>query len=374
MVKERLKVLIITTFYPPSKGGIQTYTYEIAKNLRDMGDEVTVFSISSDGIRKIFSDPFMKVYKGENEKVGLLHVLKPHDCILATTWFPSGLVGIFLSRLHHVPLYISAHGNEILYPESYPLMEKLMIWTFNRADKIFAVSNYTKSLLVEKGVPREKIYIVPNGTDPERFSSKVTFDDILQKHGIQGKRIILSISRLVERKNLGAVIRILPEILEKFPDVVYLIGGEGPMKDEWKRLAHEKGIGDKVMFVGRIPDDELPKYYAMCDIFVMPSKKIREKGEVEGFGIAFLEANACGKPVIGGRSGGVEDAIIDGETGILVDPDNENELKEAITKLLSDDSIAHLMGRKGRKRIEEELNWRKVTERLRRYMIVDKVR
>lgn len=374
MVKERLRILIITTFYPPSKGGIQTYTYEIAKNLQNMGDEVTVFSISSNGIRKILSNPFLKVYKEGNKKASLFHVLKSYDRILATTWFPSGLVGVFLSRLHLAPLYISAHGNEILYPESYPLMEKLMVWIFDKADKIFAVSNYTKSLVVEKGIPREKIYIVPNGTDPNRFSPKVSFDDILEKYGIRGKRIILSVSRLVERKNLGAVIRILPEIIEKFPDVVYLIGGEGPMKYEWKKLAHEKGVSDKVIFAGRIPDDELSKYYAMCDIFVMPNKKIKEKGEVEGFGITFLEANACGKPVIGGKSGGVEDAIINSETGILVDPDNENELKEAITTLLSDSSIAHLMGRKGRKRVEEELNWRKVTERLREYMVADKVR
>ena len=253
-------------------------------------------------------------------------------------------------------------------------MEKLMIWTFSKADKIFAVSNYTRSLITKKGIPAKKIYIIPNGTDPDRFTPEVSFDDILEKYGIQDRKIIFSVSRLVERKNFGMVIKILPEVVKKIPDVVYLIGGEGPMKDRWKRLAREEGVDDRVIFAGYIPNDELPKYYAMCNIFVMPSKEIREKGEVEGFGIAFLEANACGKPAIGGKSGGVEDAIIDDETGILVNPDDEKELKEAIITLLSNDSMADLLGKKGRKRIEEELSWKKVTERMRKQMMANEVK
>ena len=358
-----MKILIITTFYPPSKGGIQTYTYEIAKNLQNMGNEVTVFAISFNGIRKIFSTPFLKVYK-DDKKTTLFHILKPHDAILVTSWFPSGLIGVFLSQLYHSPLYISAHGNEILYPEKSLVLKKLMLFCFNKAKKIFAVSNYTKKLLMRKGVDENKIIVIPNGTDPERFNPNIDFSDILKKYGLQNKKIIFSVSRLVERKNFGAVIEAMPEILKEVPDTVYLIGGTGPMRNKWEELAKKEGVNDKIIFLGYIPDEELPKYYAMCNIFVMPSREMETAGEVEGFGIAFLEANACGKPVIGGKSGGIEDAIIDGVTGILVDPNEKEEIKEAILKLLKNPSMAKSIGIKGRERIENELNWSNITEKL----------
>jgi len=359
-----MKILIITTFYPPAKGGIQTYTYEIAKNLQSMGNEVTVFVISSNGIRKIFSDYFLKVYK-ENKKTSLFHILKTHDAILITSWFPSGLVGVFLSHLYNSPLYISAHGNEILYPEKSWILKKLMLFCFNKAKKVFAVSNYTKKLLMRKGVNENKIVVIPNGTDLERFNPGIDFSDILKKYDVlQDKKIIFSVSRLVERKNFGAIIESMPEILEKVPNTVYLIGGAGPMRENWEKMAEEKGLRDKVLFVGYISDDELPKYYAMCDIFIMPSMELEGRGEVEGFGIAFLEANACSKPVVGGRSGGIEDAIINGKTGILVNPNSKEEIKEAILKLLKNPSLAKSMGKKGRERIESELNWPNITEKL----------
>jgi len=368
MVKKKMKVLIITTFYPPSKGGIQTYTYEITKNLQNMGNEVTIFAISSNGIKKIFSHPFLKVYK-ENKKTSLLCIFKIHDAVLATSWFPSGLLGVFLSHLYNVPLYISAHGNEVFYPEKSFILKKLMLFCFNKAKKIFAVSKYTKKLLISKGVSKNKIVVIPNGTDPERFHPDVDFSDILRKHGLQNKKIILSISRLVERKNFGAVIEIMPEILKEFSDAMYLIGGTGPMRKKWEELARKKGVKDKIMFLGYIPDEELPKYYAMCNVFVMPSIEMKNEGEVEGFGIAFLEANASGKPVIGGRSGGIENAIVDGVTGILVNPEKQEELRDAILKLLKEPSIAESMGKKGRERIEKELNWYRIVEKLMEEMI-----
>jgi phosphatidylinositol alpha-1,6-mannosyltransferase len=200
-----------------------------------------------------------------------------------------------------------------------------MLFCFKNAKKIFAVSSYTKQLLINEGVEEDKIVIVPNGTDPQRFNPNIDFKELMKKYNLQNKKIILSISRLVKRKNFGAVIEVMPDILKEVPDAVYVIGGTGPMKEEWKKLAEEKEVEDKVIFIGYIPDEDLPKYYAMCDVFVMPSIEMKEEGEVEGFGIAFLEANACGKPVIGGKSGGVKDAIVDGETGFLVEEMMEDE-------------------------------------------------
>jgi len=358
-----MNVLIITTFYPPAKGGIQTYTYQIAKNLKNLGNEVTVFAISSDGIKKIFSSPSLKVYKG-NKKSSLLNIFSPYDAIVVTSWFPSAIMGVFLSFFHSSKLYISAHGNELLYPEKSSIMKRSMKFCFDKANKIFAVSTYTKKLLVKKGMDESKIVVVPNGTDPKRFNPDVDFYDLVERYNLRDKKIIFSVSRLVERKNFGIVIEIMPEILKDVPDAVYIIGGTGPMRENWEKMAEEKGVKDKVLFVGYISDDELPKYYAMCDVFVMPSMELEERGEVEGFGIAFLEANACGKPVVGGRSGGIEDAIINGETGFLVNPNSRKEIKETILKILKNLSIAKSMGKKGRERVEKELNWSNITKKL----------
>ena len=136
------------------------------------------------------------------------------------------------------------------------------------------------------------------------------------------------------------------------------------MKETQVELAIKRGVEDRVVFIGYVPDEDLPKYYALCDLFILPSKELKADGEVEGFGIAFLEANACGKPVIGGRSGGIEDAIIDGKTGYLVNPDKKDEIIKTAVQILKQPRLAKSLGEKGRMRIEEELSWEKVTERL----------
>ncbi len=124
-----------------------------------------------------------------------------------------------------------------------------------------------------------------------------------------------------------------------------------------------------MIFAGEVKEEEIPLYYMACDLFIMPSYEIKEKGDVEGFGIAYLEANACGKPVIGGRSGGVTDAVIDGETGLLIDPLNINQIAEALIKLLTNSGLARKLGEEGRRRIKKELNWRKIAQEIREIII-----
>jgi len=364
-IKSNKNILVLTTFYPPASGGIQTYSYEIVKNLVKLGCEVTTFALTSDGIKSIFSSPSFKIYKN-NKKNSLKKIFSKFDVIFVTSWFPIAIFGLFLSKLFSSKLFIVAHGNEILYPKKYPLLSYLMKICFRNAYQIIAVSSYTKSLLENIGVEEKKIAVIPNGTNPDQFCPDVKFDDIKKRYNLENKKIIFSLSRLVERKNFGIVIESMIEILREVSNVVYIIAGEGPMKDKWIKLAIENGVKDQVIFAGYISDKELPKYYTMCDVFVLPSKEIIKKDEVEGFGITLLEANACGKPVVGGRSGGIEDAIVDGKTGILVNPKDKNEVKTAILKILKNPSFAKTLGRNGRKRIEKELSWIKVTKKIKK--------
>jgi phosphatidylinositol alpha-1,6-mannosyltransferase len=183
-------------------------------------------------------------------------------------------------------------------------------------------------------------------------------------YGLKDRKVILSVSRLVKRKGNENVISALPSVLEKVPQAHYLIAGKGPEEENLKEQVRRMGLSEKVTFAGWVDEAELPEYYAASDLFVMPSFAAHKGENVEGFGIAYLEANACGKPVIGGRTGGVEDAIVHGETGLLVDPLNVADIEKAMTEILGSEKRAKEMGEAGRKRIEREYSWRFVSERI----------
>jgi len=166
--------------------------------------------------------------------------------------------------------------------------------------------------------------------------------------------VILTVGNLVERKGHDVVLKSLPKVLKEVPNTVYLIVGDGEQKQNLKELVDELGLGEQVIFTGRVPEKELPQYYNACDVFIMPSREIGS--DIEGFGIVFLEAGACSKPVIGGRSGGIIDAVEDGVSGILVDPTNVDEISQTLITLLTDDELARRLGRQGRKRVEEDFD------------------
>ena len=173
-------------------------------------------------------------------------------------------------------------------------------------------------------------------------------------------------ARLVESKNHEALIRAFAKVVKNIPEALYRIIGEGPMESQLKELVSALGLVDKVIFLGSVPGSELAAYYYSCDVFVMVSKEIKERGEVEGFGIVFLEAAACARPVIGSKGGGIADAVIDGDTGILVDPSNEDEIARAIVRVLQDEELANRLGENGRRRAETELTIENFGEKLKK--------
>jgi len=131
---------------------------------------------------------------------------------------------------------------------------------------------------------------------------------------------------------------------------------------ELKALAKALNLQDRVIFVGFIPDDDLPRYYELCDVFLLLTREIKERGNVEGFGMVFIEANACGKAVVGGKAGGTPEAIVDGKTGFLVDPLNLSEISERLIQLLANEDLAKRLGDEGRKRAEREFSWPKKSQ------------
>ena len=230
-----------------------------------------------------------------------------------------------------------------------------------------AISNYTKDLLVDTGLPEEQIKVLHLGADPDVFYP-MTFQEVEKKKedlGLREKLVLMTVGNLFLRKGQDMVIKALPGILKKFPDLVYLLVGKGRDENYLRELAASLGIEENVRFLGVIEDwNRLRELYNICDIYIMTSRLQLKEGSVENFGIAFVEANACGRPVIGGRSGGVPEAIIDGKTGLLVDPENVGDIQKTIISLLENPSWAAKLGQNGRRRVETDLNWKKVGEKL----------
>ncbi len=200
-----------------------------------------------------------------------------------------------------------------------------------------------------------------NGTDPNIFYPK-DVRNLKQKLGLGKNKILLTITRLVRRKGIDRVIKALSNVVEKHPDLVYMIVGDGPEKEYLNGLVSQNKLEKYVYFRGKVPYSELNDYYNLCDVFVMPSRTIEP--DVEGFGIVFLEAGACSKPVIGTFSGGIPDAIAHGKTGLLVEETDINQLSEAILRLFDDEELAARLGKEGRKRILEKSNWDVIAEKM----------
>ena len=173
-------------------------------------------------------------------------------------------------------------------------------------------------------------------------------------------------ARLVESKNHETLIRAFAKAVKIIPEAVCRIIGAGPLESQLRELVNALDLADKVIFTGNVPDSQLAAYYYSCDVFALVSKEIKERGEVEGFGIVFLEAASCARPVIGSKSGGIADAVIDGDTGILVDPLNEDEIARAIIRVLQDEKLANRLGENGRKRVETELTVENFGEKLKK--------
>ncbi|MDP3014188.1 MAG: glycosyltransferase family 4 protein, partial [Candidatus Subteraquimicrobiales bacterium] len=183
-------------------------------------------------------------------------------------------------------------------------------------------------------------------------------------YNLENKNTILTVASLIfPYKGHDRVIKALPQVLKKLPNTVYLIVGDGPRRKSLENLVKELRLEENIIFTGFVASENLVKYYHACDVFIMPSSEDKSKGYVEGFGLVYLEANACGKPVIGGRCGGILDAIIDGITGLLVEPLNIDEIARALIKILEDRNYSKLLGENGRERAIREFNWEIIAEK-----------
>lgn len=227
-----------------------------------------------------------------------------------------------------VPLVLIIHGIEAWTPHK----KKLIALLARRIDACICVSEVSQSRFISwSGVAIEKCYILSNCIDIDQFCPSSKNEQVLSRHNLKNKTVLMTLGRLVsaERcKGFDEVLEVLPRLIEHLPNVVYLIVGDGEDKNRLERKAISLGVADRVMFTGMISESEKMAYYSVADVFVMPSRG-------EGFGIVYLEAMACGIPTIASRLDGGREALRNGMLGILVDPGDQEEVKQAILAALS---------------------------------------
>ena len=344
-----MKILLITMEYPPDRGGVGNYYFNLVKNLQN--HRVEVFKADVSSFYRLLWPRWLKLYFRLKRKLKQ----EKFDLIWAGQVLPIGIVAYLLKKSLNLPYFVSAHGMDIMLPQKNLRKEKLMMKALNEAKFITANSRFTKSQLVKLGLADEKIEVVYPGCHISGRAGKEAVGKLRRELNLTGKQVLLTVGRLVERKGQSSVIAALPRLLDDFPNLVYLIVGSGPCLGRLKLKAENLNLSDRVIFITGASDEDLPAYYCLADVFVMPARDI--SGDVEGFGIVYLEALSYGLPVVAGRSGGAPEAIVDQESGLLANPDNVSDLSQKIFELLKDKGKADELVRKGRGMIASEFNW-----------------
>jgi phosphatidylinositol alpha-1,6-mannosyltransferase len=225
-----------------------------------------------------------------------------------------------------------------------------MCFALQHADHVLANSDFTRDTLISLiGVRPERIVMTYPTVDTERMRPGLPFADLRAGIGVSdGQPLVFSVGRLTRRKGFDQVIRALPALVRRGLDVHYAIAGIGDDRDYLQALAREAGVPDRVHLLGAVPAEDLPRWYNACDLFAMPNRDIG--GDTEGFGLVYMEANSCGKPVLAGRAGGTGSAVEEGLNGLRVDGESVEAVEQGLARLLLDPEAARRMGQAGRER------------------------
>lgn len=362
-----MKSLLVTNDFPPKVGGIQSYLWELWRRLPP--DDVGVLTIEQEGAAAFDASQAYEVERIDTRmlvptrsmrrRVEAMVAERGAELVFVDPAFPIGAVGPRLD----CPYAVITHGAEVTVYRHVPLIASVMRNVFRRAVGIVAAGGYPARQAAAAARASLEGVVVPPGVDPERFRP-LTDDErghVRERHGIDPDRpLVLGVSRLVPRKGFDVLI----DAVAPLPGVQLAIAGGGRDRERLERRAARHGMADRTHFLGRVPDDELPGIYGSADVFSMPCRDRWRGLEQEGFGIVFLEAAACGVPAVAGRSGGSHEAIVDEETGFVVEPSDAAEVRGRLVDLLDDDGRRRAMGEAARSRAVADFDYDVLAERL----------
>lgn len=386
-----MKHLFVTQDYGPDRGGMARRHVELVRRYSADPDEMEVSTVGLEGNGdfdrfedyEIHRQPFhFREASRFNNQVKWARWLVGYcrnriDVIHCGNIRPVGYAVSWASMRLGIPYIVYVNGGDLLREKQKTSRSALKRATARRilggAAGVAATSQWVAELTGEvmnqvgvKSIP--PIAALALGTDPETFSPLRDTGRLRSAWNVGAVPILLTVARLVPHKGQDTVIRVLARISSEFPELRYVIVGEGHDEERLRALATELGVQSKVIFAGAIQDGDLPEAYATATIYAGASR-IDNEINAEGFGISFLEASASGLPVVAGDSGGVRSAVRNGETGIVLPPTDIDAWSKTIAELLRDPDRQEALGRAGRLAVESFYNWDRVARDTREFTL-----
>lgn len=370
-----LHTLVITNDFPPREGGIQTFVYELVRRFDPA--TVTVLASSYEGdiefdqaqsFRIVRADTQVLLPTAETAKLARQLIVETGATrVIFGASAPLGLLAKQLRKLGVEHIVAFSHGHEAGWAIT-PVMRSLLRRIGNSVDVVTYLGEYTRSKISPALSIRAQTAMrqLAPAVDPEVFHprNKKYAAQLRQEHNLADKKLIVCVSRLMARKGQDQLIAAMPDIVAQVPDVQLVIVGGGSYEDKLHRSADASSVRDHITFTGKVPTEQLPLWYAAADVFAMPCRTRNAGWDVEGLGIVYLEASASEVPVIAGDSGGAPDAVLEGETGYVVDGTNTEQIAQRIVRVLTDAKLAEQLGRRGREWVLTNWTWERAVIRL----------
>ncbi len=366
-----MKKLIISLEYPPMVGGIASYVHQFSSELssedvialvpKQKGDvefdKARDFKVVR---RKLYFPPFIWP-RWLRMFFQVLSIVKKEkiDIIYLHHVLPIGYVAWLVKKVKKIPFVIFSHGTDIEYATHSSWKRKMLQLVTEEAEQVVFNSESLKRRLLKvlPGLEDKSKVVYPC---PEKmFYDPLTEEEISKlnsQYALEGKKVMLSVARLDEGKGLTHLIRMLPKVVEKVPNLVWFVVGDGPKKNFLVKEIQKHSLQNVVRFVGNVPHEDIKKFYYLADLFVLLTHP--DEGREEGLGLVFLEAAAAGLPVVAGKSGGVEEAVIDTQTGIIVDIYKGDEIVvNSIIEMLENEEYAKRLAENAKARVKANFRW-----------------
>ena len=367
----RQKLLLVSEIFPPVHGGSGRWFSEIYGRFPKgrvaflVGAHEQAGAYDSVSVHPIYRDNLSSSEWGVKSWAGLKfylstwrrmrHIVRRESIseVHCGRVLPEGVAALMLKVTNRVPYCCYVHGEDVETALSSRELTWLTRLVMKHAVKIICNSENSRRILKDKWrLPDEKILVMNPGVDVDRF----TPDSGTPRPADWKRRlVILTVGRLQKRKGQDMMIRALPILRESFPDLMYAIVGGGQELEPLKKLVHETGVSEYVLFMGEVDDQTMVDAYRHCTLFALPNRRVGN--DDEGFGMVLLEAQACGRPVLAGAAGGTRETLVDGRTGALVDCTSPESLAAAVKGLLSNPENLEAMGRAGRHHVVETFSW-----------------
>jgi phosphatidylinositol alpha-1,6-mannosyltransferase len=369
------RTLVVTNDFPPRAGGIQAFVHGVLTH--QPPESVVVYAPAWKRAAQFDAEQAFPVIRHRTSLMlpeplvlnKARDIAAEFDCdrVLFGAAAPLGLLAPRLRSRGMAPIVAITHGHEAAWA-STPGARSVMRSIGDSVDTVTYLGEYTRSRIAAALRPQAAARmrrLVP-GVDAETFHPRVRVEGarVRESLGLSTRPVVVCVSRLMPRKGQDTLIRAWPAVQRKVPDAALLIVGGGPYRSRLDTLVAETGVQDSVVMTGTVPWESLPSHYAAGDVFAMPCRTRNRGWDVEGLGIVYLEAGAVGLPVIAGDSGGAPDAVLESQTGFVVDGRNLGQVAGRVVQLLEDPALAAAMGERGRRWVEEQWTWPTVSGRL----------